>query len=154
LNIFRIELPSLREIADDIPLIVKHLITELNESLGTSVEGLDEEVNVILQNHGWPGNIRELRNVLERAINVNRQGKIAKNHLPVYLLGKEQQVMDEILCLEDEMPLNLEALLDRAEQAAIKRALVLTDNNKRQAANLLGIHRSAIYQKIKKYNLQ
>jgi PAS domain S-box-containing protein len=154
LNVFRIELPSLREMAEDIPLIARHLITELNEALSSSVEGLEDEVAGIFKNHSWPGNIRELRNVLERAINVNRQGKIGKSHLPLYLVRKKYSLLDEFFYLEEEMPLNLEALLDKVEKTAIERALALTNHNKRQAAILLGIHRSAVYQKIKKYGLE
>jgi PAS domain S-box-containing protein len=153
LNIFRVEIPALREIADDIPVIAKHLISELNESMGTSVTGIHDELTDIFLKHNWPGNIRELRNVLERAINVNRQGLIIKAHLPLYLTQKKFNLFEEIFSLEEEVPLNLEALVNEAEKAAILRVLRLTDNNKRQAAIVLGIHRSALYQKIKKHGL-
>ncbi len=154
LNIFRIQLPALREIGDDIALISAHLIAELNEELGTEVEGLDEEVLAIFLNHSWPGNIRELRNVLERATNVNRRGKVQKQHLPLYLLKKKYHLLEELFTLGEEVPLNLEELVGETEKAAIKRALAMTKDNKRQAAKLLGIHRSAIYQKMNKYDIK
>lgn len=153
LNIFRIELPPLRELPTDIPLLARYLLTELNEALGTAVEGLDEEVEAIFQQYDWPGNIRELRNVLERAVNLNRHGEIKKNDLPMYLLQKKCAGFIDHTLIDDNTPTNLEFLLQEAEKAAILRALKLTNNNKRQAALLLGIHRSALYQKLKKLEL-
>ncbi len=154
LNIFRIELPPLRDVPEDIPLIARQLLAELNEEMGAKVDGLDDEVVSIFQSHSWPGNVRELRNVLERAINLNRRGKLEKRHLPLYLLKKKFQLLEDFLLMGDEMPLNLEELLAETEKAAIKKALSLTRNNKKQAASLLGIHRSAIYQKMQKYGIE
>lgn len=154
LNIFRVELPPLRESAADIPLIARHLIAELNESLGTAVEGLSEEVIGIFQKYAWPGNIRELRNVLERTVIINRQGEIKKSHLPLYLLQKEVHVLDDFLRLKADAPLKLDTVVQEAEKAVILKALEMTNNNKRQAAQLLGIHRSALYQKLNKYGLE
>jgi PAS domain S-box-containing protein len=154
LNIFRVELPPLREIPEDIPLIARQLIAELNEEMGAKVEGLDEEVTAVFQSHPWPGNVRELRNVLERSINMNRKGLIEKRHLPLFLQKKKVHLLEEIFSLGDEVPLNLDELLAETEKAAIRRALALTRNNKKQAAGLLGIHRSAVYQKMHKHGLE
>ena len=154
LNIFRVELPPLRESTADIPLIARHLISELNGTLGTAVEGLSAEVIAIFQKYPWPGNIRELRNVLERTVIINRQGEIKKNHLPLYLLQKEVHVLDDFLQLKADAPLKLDMVVREAEKAVILKALEMTNNNKRQAAQLLGIHRSALYQKLNKYGLE
>ncbi|MBT9171924.1 MAG: DNA-binding transcriptional activator HyfR [Syntrophomonadaceae bacterium] len=153
LNIFRIELPPLRDIPKDIPLMARHLVAELNESLGTAVYGLSEEVVRIFQKYTWPGNVRELRNVLERTVIVNRHGEIQKNQLPLYLLQNELRLTDDLLQLKKDFPGKLDRVLQDAEKALILKALEMTGNNKRQAAHLLGIHRSALYQKINKYHL-
>jgi len=154
LNIFRIELPPLRDIPRDIPLIARHLVTELNESLGTAVNEISEEVVQLFQKYSWPGNIRELRNVLERSVIVNRQGEIRKTHLPLYLLQNELGLSEDLLQLKKEFPGKLELVMQEAEKALILKALEITGNNKRQAAQLLGIHRSALYQKLKKYAIE
>jgi PAS domain S-box-containing protein len=151
LNIFRIELPPLRDIPGDISLIARHLVAELNESLGTAVNGISDEVVHIFQKYFWPGNIRELRNVLERTVIVNRHGEIRKNHLPLYLLQNELELNEDLLKLKEEFPGKLEQVMQEAERSLILKALEMTNNNKRQAAQLLGIHRSALYQKLKKY---
>lgn len=151
LNIFRIELPPLRDIPEDIPLIARHLVDELNEALGTAVDGMSDEAMYIFQRYSWPGNIRELRNVLERTVIVNRHGEIRKNHLPLYLLQNELELNEDLLKFKEEFPGKLEQVMQEAEKALILKALEMTNNNKRQAAQLLGIHRSALYQKLKKY---
>lgn len=151
LNIFRIELPPLRDIPEDIPLIARHLVDELNEALGTAVNGMSDEAMYIFQRYSWPGNIRELRNVLERTVIVNRHGEIRKNHLPLYLLQNELELNEDLLKFKEEFPGKLEQVMQEAEKALILKALEMTNNNKRQAAQLLGIHRSALYQKLKKY---
>jgi PAS domain S-box-containing protein len=154
LNIFRIELPPLRDIPTDVPLMARHLVAELNESLGTAVSGLSEEVAQIFQKYTWPGNVRELRNVLERTVIVNRRGEIQKNQLPLYLLQNELRLTDDLLQLKKDFPGKLDRVLQEAEKSLILKALEMTGNNKQQAAHLLGIHRSALYQKINKYRLE
>jgi transcriptional regulator with PAS, ATPase and Fis domain len=152
LNIFRIELPPLRDIPKDIPMIARHLVAELNESLGTAVNGINDEAIRIFQKYTWPGNIRELRNVLERTLIINRHGEIKKSHLPLYLM--QNNLLDDLLQLKEDLPGKLELVLQEAEKTIIIKTLAMTNNNKRQAAHLLGIHRSALYQKLKKHQLE
>ncbi|MBS3975705.1 MAG: sigma 54-interacting transcriptional regulator [Syntrophomonadaceae bacterium] len=154
LNIFRIELPPLRDIPKDIPMIARHLVAELNESLGTAVKGINDEAIRIFQKYTWPGNIRELRNVLERTLIINRHGEIQKSQLPLYLVQNKLHLLDDLLQLKEDLPGKLELLLQEAEKEIILKTLAMTNNNKRQAAHLLGIHRSALYQKLKKHQLE
>lgn len=154
LNVLRVDLPPLREIKEDIPVLVNNIIQQLNEELGTKVCGVQEEVLALFNRYSWPGNIRELHNVLERCVNLCRSGTINKRHLPLYFLeNKEDCLLKNILPDEEDLPGNLSKLMDMVEKAALKRVLALTGNNKRKSAQILGIHRSALYQKLKKHNL-
>lgn len=153
LNIIRVELPSLREIKEDIPLLARQLLKNLNEELGTMVTDIDDEVFQVFLAHTWPGNIRELRNVLERSVNICRDGNVSKFHLPFYLLENEVKIYKDIMLDNSEGVVPLKELLENVEKDAILKTLEFTGNNRREAAKLLGIHRSALYQKMGKYNL-
>ena len=100
-----------------------------------------------LLEYDWPGNIRELRNVWERAIVFAENGKVGLEDLPDYIL---KAVGYDLLLQEEEEDFQL-PLLERAEQLAIRKALQLADGNKSKACVLLGISRSVLYDKLKKY---
>jgi len=153
LNVIRIELPPLRDIKEDIPLLSRQLQLQLNNEMGTLVSEIDEQVIQVLCRYHWPGNVRELRNVLERSINVCKVGLLTKRHLPLYLLEPQEELMQELVYGTAESVIPLKMLIDITEKAAIIRSLELTGNNRRQAAKLLGIHRSALYQKIEKHKI-
>jgi len=153
LNIISVELPPLREIKEDIPLLARQLLKQLNDELGTMVTDIDDEVLQVFSRHTWPGNVRELRNVLERSVNICGKGILSKFHLPLYLLEIEVKLYQKIVIESGDSMMPLKQLLENAEKAAILKALELTGNNRRQAAKLLNIHRSALYQKMGKYNL-
>jgi PAS domain S-box-containing protein len=155
LNVLKVEIPPLRELKEDIALLSEKILIELNEELGTSIQGIDGDVIGILRSHNWPGNIRELKNVLERAVNLCKSNKIQKKHLPIYLLdqAEAEKKAREILELQDGEIYSLEGVLAGAEKLAIERALKKTNNNRKKAAELLGIHRSGLYQKMARYNL-
>ena len=99
--------------------------------------------------YDWPGNVRELRNVLERASSVAGEGSISEEHLPMEIrdgVRTAPPVQGELRCLKDEMA--------SAERRAIERALSITGNNRTEAACLLGIHRTGLYQKLKRHGLE
>ncbi|MDW7685028.1 MAG: sigma-54-dependent Fis family transcriptional regulator [Bacillota bacterium] len=156
LNVLKIEIPPLRELKEDIELLSEKILTELNEELGTGIQGISADVISILRSHSWPGNIRELKNVLERAVNICKSNRIQKKHLPIYLLDQAQvdKKVREVLELQDGEVYSLEGVLASAEKLAIERALKKTQNNRKKAAELLGIHRSGLYQKMTRYNLK
>jgi len=160
LNVLKIEIPPLREIREDIPLLCERMLQEVNEDLGTAVETLDPGVIEILKAHDWPGNIRELKNVMERAVAVNtdRQQVIRKHHLPIYLLDINPSQNPGALQPDKNAPGwltggTLSEILAKTEKAAIENALWATGNNRKKAAERLGIHRSGLYQKINRYNI-
>ncbi|HDR3519494.1 MULTISPECIES: sigma-54-dependent Fis family transcriptional regulator [Bacillus] len=158
LNVFEIDIPPLRERKEDMIHITEFLIKKLNGELGSNVISLDERVRDIFMEHGWPGNIRELENVLERAMNVIEGMIIQVHHLPIYLRKKdlEETLYHEIFTLDmekQEMSYLLQAEVESAEKRAITRALDKTAGNIKEAAGLLGIHRASLYRKIEKYEM-
>ncbi|TPV42484.1 sigma 54-interacting transcriptional regulator [Bacillus dicomae] len=158
LNVFEIDIPPLRERKEDMIHITEFLIKKLNGELGSNVISLDERVRDIFMEHDWPGNIRELENVLERAMNVIEGMIIQVHHLPIYLRKKdlEETLYHEIFTLDmekQEMSYLLQAEVESAEKRAITRALEKTAGNIKEAAGLLGIHRASLYRKIEKYEM-
>ncbi|HDR7354503.1 PAS domain S-box protein [Bacillus cereus] len=158
LNVFEIDIPPLRERKEDMIHITEFLIKKLNGELGSNVLSLDKRVRDIFMEHDWPGNIRELENVLERAMNVIEGMIIQVYHLPAYLRKKdlEEELNHEIFTMDQEkheMSYLLQAEVESAEKRAITRALEKTAGNVKEAAELLGIHRASLYRKIEKYEM-
>lgn len=146
LNVIPIHIPPLRERKEDIPLIVETLIQNLNKELGTSVTRISPEVMTIFENYDWPGNIRELSNILERMIYAAEGNSIEVHHLPFFLRNLEEESVKE-------HPAPLRRLREDFEKEALIHAIRISKNNKNKAARLLGIHRTAIYKKMKKFNI-
>jgi PAS domain S-box-containing protein len=144
LNVISFEIPALRYRKKDIFLLCKGMIKDLNRLNGTSITGISPEVMEVMLHYDWPGNIRELRNVLERSMVFAESGKIQLEDLPDYIL-KKTSLQNNQLSIEKH------TLLKDAEQAAIIQALEKANGNKTKAAQLLGISRSVLYEKLKKY---
>lgn len=138
LNVISLTIPPLRERARDVEHLISQLMSELNALLGTGITGISAQAKMALLQYEWPGNVRELRNVLERAMTFAENGKIECEDLPEYLRSHLTKPS---------------GLAYDAELGAIKKALNHTNGNKAQAARLLGISRSGLYEKIKKYQL-
>lgn len=141
LNVISLHVPPLRERPSDIKLLIEKFMEELNQMLGTSITGIDERAMKVLHIYDWPGNVRELRNVMERAMTFAETGFIKYEDLPDYLIK-----------ITKEQDLTV-SLVENAELKAIKKALLQVQGNKVKAAKLLGISRSGLYEKIKKYKL-
>ena len=88
LNVFTINLPPLRDHKEDIPLLINHFINKYNKLFNTKIEGVTEEVLNVFYNYDWPGNIRELENILERSVQVANSKVIEIRDLPMYLRMK------------------------------------------------------------------
>lgn len=153
LNVIKIEIPPLRKRTDDIPLISASLLKKLERNFHRQNTELSNEVINRLQKHKWPGNIRELENVLERAINVLDGKTIETHHLPLYLRDQE---VDYYIPKQQitEMPVKpLKETLGLAEKQAIHQALKVTEGNKLEAAKLLEIGKTSFYEKCKMYGI-
>lgn len=143
LNVISLHVPPLRERRADIYHLIDKFMIELNQMLGTSITGMDERAMEVLPKYDWPGNVRELRNVMERAMTFAESGKIKYEDLPDYLMKQ----------VAEKSPERIGSLVENAEFEAIKKALLQVRGNKVQAAKLLGISRSGLYEKMKKYKL-
>lgn len=148
INVVELNIPPLRERKGDTVLLANHFIEKLNEELGLHVTGMDNEVEQLLMGYPWPGNIRELENMIERALNYATKGILTVNHFDRLRL---KMSTNENPKHED---FSLRLARDEAERLAIMRALTKAKGNKKQAAALLGIDRSILYDKIKKYDIR
>ncbi|OLS36227.1 sigma-54-dependent Fis family transcriptional regulator [Bacillus sp. MRMR6] len=148
LNVISFELPPLRKRKKDIMLLSESFIRVLNKQNGTSITGWDPLVEQAMIEYDWPGNIRELRNVWERAMVFAENGKVEMEDLPEYMMKKigYESIVTDVDSTEGQ------SLLEKAERSAIYKALQLANGNKTKACQLLGISRSVLYDKLKKYN--
>jgi len=150
LNVIHIEVPSLRERGEDIRLLVNHFIEKYGVDEEKKRIELSPEAWKFLYNYSWPGNIRELENVIERAVVLNSGGVIRPEDLPGNLSGEEQE-----LDIERFIPLNapLQKTLEQIEEKLIRRALKECNNVQSHAAEMIGITKSLFQHKMKKYNI-
>ncbi|MBM4338645.1 MAG: sigma-54-dependent Fis family transcriptional regulator [Deltaproteobacteria bacterium] len=140
LNVFSIHIPPLRERTEDIPLLAQYFLEKYAKSMNKKVTEISPEGMKILTQYDWPGNIRELRNTIERALVV---------------VGKKNRIEPEDLNLHSPAKQNLtnaESLED-LEKVHIQRVLEKTSGNISKSAEILKIDRVTLYNKIKKYNL-
>jgi DNA-binding NtrC family response regulator len=138
LDVVRIEVPPLRERREDIPVLVEHLVQRLNAKLGTSFSGVDREAAAILAAQPWKGNVRELENVLERAMVLGDGPVIVPRHLPASLP----------VAVSPEPPRQLRAAVRDFERRRILDVLAQVDSDKRRAARALGISLASLYRKL------
>ena len=144
LNVFEINIPPLRKRLDDLPGLVEHLIQRHNQEMNTSYKGVDSATMRILMSFPWKGNIRELDNVLERAMILGDGEWIKPSDLP------GQQAEDSQFNSED----NLSAALDLYEKSHIERTLNKAAGDKIRAAELMGLSLSTLYRKLEKLGIE
>lgn len=140
INEFTIYMPKLSERGSDLFLFAELFIRHANEELNRTVEGFDSEAAELLASHSWPGNLRELNNVVKRAVLLTRGNKITTAEL-TQAMGQIRT--DNVLQLHDE----------DTERQRIITALQQTNGNKAKAARLLGVDRKTIYNKIEKLGI-
>ncbi|MGH9160134.1 MAG: sigma-54-dependent transcriptional regulator [Vicinamibacteraceae bacterium] len=149
LNVFSIELPSLRERHEDIPLLVQAFLGEFNTRNGKSVSAVHPDAMRVLERYPWPGNIRELRNVIERAVILAPGEFIEVSHLPPSMLETREVPREEtMLTLRPGMS------VDEAETELIKLTLQHTGFNKTRAAETLGISLKTLHNKLNRLKLR
>jgi PAS domain S-box-containing protein len=140
INVFKISLPSLRERMEDVPLLAEHFITRFNAMRQKDITGVSDEAMVALMTHAYPGNIRELANLIERAFILCKGGLIEKKHLPESLFANPA-IRDDTASLRD------------AASACLMSALKQNNWERLKTAKQLGMHKSTLYRKIKSLGL-
>jgi two-component system response regulator AtoC len=150
INVMTIILPPLRERRGDIPLLVGYFIDMFNKKLNKDIEGLSSEAMPILMGYQWPGNIRELENVIERAVLLAKGRWIAPEDLPPGITS-DQSLPSTMV---PNGTLSLKKASKIIEKDLIKKALGLTGGNRTQAAKILEISRPKLISKIKAYQLE
>ncbi len=170
LNVVPLQIPPLRKRTGDIPLLVQHIIKKFNERLKKSITGVSDEALAALESHTWPGNIRELENVLERTILFCKGDRIERADLQLVLPAASQSgslTIDQVTSaapIEDEIDEHAEISgslkeVVRAETARVERELIVkaldeTGGNVTQAARLLKISRKSLQMKMKEFGLR
>jgi two-component system NtrC family response regulator len=150
LNVMQLEVPPLRERMEDLRLLVDHFIKKYCEDAGRNGIRLSQEAWKALYSFDWPGNIRELENVIERAVVLNSGGIIELDDLPPAVSAKKEE-----LDVGKFVPHNakLQETLDHIEEKMIRRALEYSGKVQAQAADMLGISRHLMHYKMKKYGI-
>lgn len=146
INEFKIQMPPLREREDDLPLFVNHFIAISNRELNRQVEKVSPEVMEIFRNYDWPGNLRELKNVIKRLVLLT-PGKIAEKAF----LPEEMQLTLQRQSLNTGS--DLKVIQEQNEKEMILHALEQTRFNKSKAARLLNIDRKTLYYKMERYGI-
>jgi DNA-binding NtrC family response regulator len=147
LDVFHIHLPPLRDHKEDIPLLVEYMLREVNAKHGKQVRGIGAEVLDIFMSHTWPGNIRELRNVLERAAIMCDKELITRGSLPGEFGKTGAKGPSDLSTIKFPVGTTVDAM----ERELILQTLGATGNNKTRAAELLGISLKTLHNKLKEY---
>lgn len=156
LNVVQVELPSLQERKEDIPLLIEHFIQKFNSLFGSHVRGVSDQVSERLLHYGWPGNIRELGHAIESAFNMMDIGfeTIELQHLPQHLLDGRPQELPVLNRLQrPKGNIDLPNMLEEFERDTIVNVLEECKGNISKTAEALGLKRQALQYKLHKYGL-
>jgi len=154
INVIPIALPPLRERREDISLIAEHFLAKYNEQMGKEISGISHEALELLQQHDWPGNIRELENVMERAVALEPTPSILPDSLPTSIRGDAPRVPTATAEGLPEAGFDLEAHVKEIERGYIAEALKKAGGVQVKAAELLGMSFRSFRYYVKKYNLR
>lgn len=149
LNVVEINLPKLKDRREDIPLLTHHFIDKYNLQMNRAVKGVDSKAMKVLMSNEWKGNVRELENVIERAVLLTDDQFIHTSDLPSSFL----QDYDE----EEEITIDSQSLnnaVNSFEKQHIRNVLRQTDGNRSEAARLLSIDPSTLYRKMERYSIE
>jgi transcriptional regulator with PAS, ATPase and Fis domain len=164
LNVLRLHIPPLREREGDVRLLLDHYLNFFTRKTHRSVTGFASKALSILLDYDYPGNVRELRNIIEYAVNVGREGKIQPKHLPAYLSEERESIRPALAASDEVASPPFEAVVEAAptagegswpvaERRLIMEALVKAKGNRQKAARQLGWARSTLWRKMKHYGM-
>lgn len=148
LNEFTIKVPSLKQRKEDLHEFIQYFIQEANNELGKSIKGTDKEVTHLFHHYEWPGNLRELKNIIKRSVLLSQTDLITEECLPEDMLWEAEE--EEF---QQESNQNLKLMQAVNEKEMILRTLQEVKFNKSKAARLLHIDRKTLYYKMSKYNI-
>lgn len=143
LNVVQVDIPPLSERVEDIPLLVNHYVGIFRNNTGKPIEGLSDAAMAILVAHPFPGNVRELENIVERAFILCQGGRVEVDHLPPYVIRGTSV----------PQPATASSTMDGAKSESIQKALERHNGNRTRAAADLGVHRSTLLRLMKRYGI-
>ena len=152
LNVFKIRVPPLRERLEDIPLLARHYVGILNTELGTTITGISEDACNFLMTYHWPGNIRELRNVLERAINIRLHGMLDRSDFRPILQPSPIPKANPVAKITSGEQYRMAK--ESYDKGIILNTLEQCDWNVRRVAEQLGLSRAMLYKKMERYAIR
>ncbi|NLM43231.1 MAG: sigma 54-interacting transcriptional regulator [Clostridiales bacterium] len=147
INVFPIWIPPLRERKEDIYPLVQHILPSICKRIGCETKRISGEALKVLANYDWPGNIRELENILERAANLAEGNTILSSHLAIKKIGSSKK--REIKRIKP-----LKEAIEEAERNAIAEAILANNGDRKAAIKSLHISKTSFYEKIKKYGIK
>lgn len=160
LNIIRLELPPLRQRKEDIPLLISHEMTKLCNSFGIPKKRFTPDAIHLFMTYDWPGNVRELVNTVEALVNMSEDTEIDLKDFPSYILKRFQNPSSLKMSAKSENIVSqlttfpeIKKYTTIQEKSYIQKILHELNGNKTETARKLGIHRSTLYEKLKKYGI-
>jgi transcriptional regulator with PAS, ATPase and Fis domain len=146
LNVYTVELPPLRDRLEDLPLLVEHFIQEFNREHKKKVQGMDQDCLDALGAHTWPGNVRQLRNVVQRAVIRCHSPMLSAGDLPTESVPPHRA--------EAHFMVQLGSSMCEVERELIFRTLAFAGGNKARASDLLGMSRRNLYNRLQRYEVR
>ena len=153
LYVIPVKLPALNERTSDIPLLVDYYINFFNKQNNANLEGITDETMNLMVNYSWPGNIRELKNIIERLVVIKGEGRIVPSDLPDNIKIKNDKVIRTSIEISKE-GISLNSAVNEFEKALIFQSLEKTKWVKNKAAKLLQLNRTTLVEKIKRHHLK
>lgn len=147
ISVIPVDMPALRDREGDLPILIRYLFKSKAKKLNKQLESMNADIYLKMMNYNWPGNIRELENCIENIVNLNGESSMFLQEIEKY---NDKKIFDRIST--DSNP-ELVLTLEELEEKEIAKALDFSCNNMSKTAKLLGITRSTLYSKIKKYKL-
>ena len=155
LNIFPVTLPPLRQRPQDIPVLANYFVERFNAEFHKAITGIDPAAMAVMQGYDWPGNIREMRNLIERAMLLSGSGRLTVDGLPTELMipaivaGNEPEANPEPLIVLGPKGVDIREV----ERLLVEKAIQQADGNQSRAAQLLGLSRDQLRYRLQKFGL-
>ena len=153
LNVIQIKMPPLRDRKEDIPILAAHFLKKYSEELNKNILKVSPEALTMLLNYEYPGNVRELQNIIERAVALGNGNELTPQHLSSYL---DEQIQGKRSAIDLDIPpdgIDLEKVIEEIERALLLKALDRTKGIKKKAAELLRINFRSMRYRLEKYGL-